>query len=282
MRKHGAEEPWTLNEYRDRYALYKSDPDLKRAHAAFPWIVTWDDHEVQNDYANDRSQSLDPPEEFLDRRAAAYRAYYEHMPLPKSMQPQGPDMRIFTRAGFGELATLHVLDDRQYRSHQVCPREGRGGSNVVPSAVCPQLYEPGRTMLGPEQEQWLHQGLAGSRARWNVIVQQTMMAQVDRKVGEGQAFWTDGWDGYPKRASGCARDSGKQRRESAGHRARIHTFGGRSQENFDIRRRRLLQRSCPPRSLPRESGKSSSKTGVPKTRTSATPTAPAAATRRST
>lgn len=198
VRKHGAGEPVTLGEYRDRYALYKTDPDLQAAHAAFPWIVTWDDHEVQNDYANDRSQYLDEPAFFLERRAAAYQAYYEHMPLPKRMQPSGPDMRIYTRADFGGLARFHVLDDRQYRDHQVCPRPGRGGSNVVPAAECPGLQRADRTLLGAEQERWLHDSLRSSGARWNVIAQQTLMAQVDRTPGEGQSFWTDGWDGYPK------------------------------------------------------------------------------------
>ncbi len=197
VRKHGTEEPHTLAEYRDRYALYKSDPDLQAAHAAFPWLVTWDDHEVQNDYANDRSQRLDEPQFFLERRAAAYRAYYEHMPLPRRMQPSGPDMRIYTRAGFGALAAFHVLDDRQYRSHQVCPRPGRGGSTVVAAANCPELFDPALTLLGKAQEEWLRESLAASRARWNVIAQQTLMAQVDRTPGEGQSFWTDGWDGYP-------------------------------------------------------------------------------------
>jgi alkaline phosphatase D len=197
VRKHGTEEPWTLAEYRNRHALYKTDPDLRSAHAAFPWIVTWDDHEVQNDYANDRSQYLDDPQFFLERRAAAYRAFYEHMPLPKRMQPAGPDMRIYTRVQFGALAAFHVLDDRQYRSHQVCPRPGRGGSTVVPAESCPELYDPALTLLGLEQEKWLYEGLAASSARWNVIAQQTLMAQVDRKPGEGQSFWTDAWDGYP-------------------------------------------------------------------------------------
>ena len=74
VRTHGAPEPKTLDEYRVRHALYKSDPDLQAAHATYPWLCTWDDHEVQNDYANDRSEHLDPPERFLQRRAAAYRA----------------------------------------------------------------------------------------------------------------------------------------------------------------------------------------------------------------
>jgi alkaline phosphatase D len=199
VRKHDDQEPYTLLEYRNRYALYKGDSDLQAAHAAFPWIVTWDDHEVQNDYANDRSQYADPREEFLARRAAAYQAYYEHMPLPRRMQPRGPDMTIYTRWDYGALARIHLLDDRQYRDHQACPREDRGGgSNVVLTTSCPQLLQPGRSLLGAAQEQWLEEGLAGSSARWNVIAQQTVMAQVDRRVGPEQAFWTDGWDGYPK------------------------------------------------------------------------------------
>src|SRR5262245_13189979 len=104
VRKHGAEEPITLEEYRNRHALYKTDPDLRAAHAAFPWIVTWDDHEVDNDYANDHSQDRDLPAAFLLRRAAAYQAYYEHMPMPRHMQPAASGMRIYTHADFGALA----------------------------------------------------------------------------------------------------------------------------------------------------------------------------------
>jgi alkaline phosphatase D len=197
VRKHEAGEPITLEEYRNRYALYKSDTDLQAAHAAFPWLVTWDDHEVRNDYANDRSQDRETPFLFLLRRAAAYQAYYEHMPLPRRMLPSGPDMRIYARRDYGTLARVHVIDDRQYRSHQVCPRPGRGGSSVVAAADCPDLRQPDRTMLGTDQERWLLDGLANSGARWNVLAQQTLMAQVDRTPGPGQSFWTDGWDGYP-------------------------------------------------------------------------------------
>ena len=199
VRKHdtGLEEPITLDEYRNRYALYKSDPDLRAAHAAFPWLVTWDDHEVDNDYAADRSQDRDLPAAFLRRRTAAYQAYYEHMPLPRRMQPAGPDMRIYTQTDFGALARFHVLDDRQYRSPQACPRPGRGGGNVVRTPDCPELFDPARTMLGAAQESWLDEGLARSSARWNVIAQQTLMTRIDRTPGPGQSFWTDAWDGYP-------------------------------------------------------------------------------------
>lgn len=195
VRKHEAGEPYTLDEYRNRYACYKGDSDLQAAHAAFPWLVTWDDHEVQNDYAGSQSQNLDPPELFLKRRAAAYQAYYEHMPLPQWARPRGPDMTIHARWLYGALARFHLLDDRQYRSPQVCPRPGRGGSAVVED--CAERLDARRTLLGPVQERWLFDGLAQGGTSWNILAQQTVMAQVDRKPGAGQAFWTDGWDGYP-------------------------------------------------------------------------------------
>lgn len=195
VRKHEGPEPTTLEQYRNRYARYKSDADLQRSHAAFPWLVTWDDHEVDNDYANDRSEDLDP--NFLARRAAAYRAYWEHMPLRRNAMPNGPHMQLYGRHDFGGLARFHVLDDRQYRDHQVCPRAGRGGSNVVDDQRCPSRLESQRTLLGHEQEDWLYTGFSGSKARWNIVAQQLLMAQTDRKPGPDRQFWSDGWDGYP-------------------------------------------------------------------------------------
>ena len=195
VRRYATPEPYTLSDYRVRHAQHKSDPDLRRMHAAVPWLVTWDDHEVENDYANDRSQDLAP--DFLARRAAAYRAFYEHMPLRPSAAPKGAAMRLYDRTGWGSLAEFFVLDDRQYRDYTVCPRPKRAGSNVVSDADCPQRLDPRRSLLGAAQEQWLHQGLATSRARWNLIAQQTLMAQFDRTAGPGLSVWTDGWDGYP-------------------------------------------------------------------------------------
>jgi alkaline phosphatase D len=195
VRKHDGPEPMTLDDYRGRFALYKTDPDLQAAHAACPWLVTWDDHEVANDYADDRSEGLHPREWFLARRAAAYQAYYEHMPLRRGAVPFGPYARIYTRVSYGGLADFHVLDDRQHRSHQPCTPAGRGGSAVVED--CAARLDPRLTLLGDTQERWLMANLERSRARWNVLAQQTLMAQLDRKVGPGQSFWTDGWDGYP-------------------------------------------------------------------------------------
>jgi alkaline phosphatase D len=195
VRRHGAPEPHTLDDYRVRHALHKTDADLQAAHAACPWIVTWDDHEVSNDYADDRSEQAHPREWYLQRRAGAYKAYYEHMPLRRQMVPFGPSMRLYHRVAFGTLVQFHMLDDRQYRSHQPCVPAGRGGSAVVEG--CAERLDPRLTMLGDTQERWLEAGLDRARTRWNVIGQQTLMAQLDRKPGPGQQFWTDGWDGYP-------------------------------------------------------------------------------------
>jgi alkaline phosphatase D len=198
VRSHASPEPYTLEQYRARHALYRSDPDLQAAHAACPWIVTWDDHEVDNDYADDRPEDGMERADFLERRAAAYRAYFEHMPLPPRMRPAGPLMRIHTHLDWGALASFYVLDTRQYRSWHACPRQGRrGGSNTVDIDSCTRLTGPGRSMLGRAQERWLEHALGEPRAAWNLIAQQTPMAQFDQKPGPGRRAWTDGWDGYP-------------------------------------------------------------------------------------
>ena len=197
VRKHNAAEAVTLDDYRARHALYKSDPDLQSAHAACPWLLAWDDHEVSNDYAAERSQTLDAPEWFLARRAAAYKAWYEHMPVPRRMLPVGPHMRIYSRVGFGNLAAFYMVDNRQHRTWQACARPGRGGGASVEAADCAELTDPKRTLLGAAQEQWLEAGLASSRLRWNVIAQQTLMAQMNRAESGGKSIFTDGWDGYP-------------------------------------------------------------------------------------
>jgi alkaline phosphatase D len=194
------DESFTLADYRRRYAQYKSDPDLQAAHLAAPWIVTWDDHEVANDYAGLRDERL--AADFAARRAAAYQAFYEHMPLRlPQMRPGGFDeVRLYQRYDWGQLARIHVLDDRQYRSVQACTPRNRGGSSAMFARDCRALQDPGRTMLGKEQEAWLGSGLQSSRAQWNILAQQTLMAQSSSypvaKPGDNRV-WTDGWDGYP-------------------------------------------------------------------------------------
>jgi alkaline phosphatase D len=197
VRTHTGGKVRSLVEYRERYALYKSDPALQAAHAACPWIVIWDDHEVDNDYAGLQGQDLQP--DFASQRAAAYQAWWEHMPLPKALRPRDGSVRVHHRLDWGRLARLHALDDRQYRDPQACPRPGRGGSNVVRRLDCPQLRAPQRTLLGAEQERWLAEGWSLERP-WNLIAQQTLMARFhwdDPARGDDGRVWTDGWDGYP-------------------------------------------------------------------------------------
>ncbi len=187
-RQHNGAEIVTLSDYRNRYALYKSDPDLREAHAAFPWIVTWDDHEVDNNYAGAIDQDASSSEEFLRRRAAAYQAYYEHMPLRVSSLPGGPNMRLYRRLTYGSLAEFSVLDTRQYRADQPC---GDGHKER-----CPKAFDPRATLLGPDQERWLLRGLDQSRARWNVLAQQVMMSQTIEVAGDAKKYGMDNWNGY--------------------------------------------------------------------------------------
>jgi alkaline phosphatase D len=190
----------TLPTYRNRYAQYHLDPDLQRLHAVSPALVTWDDHEVSNDYAGKWSQFNDDPELFLRRRAAAYQAFYEHMPVrPILSRPDGPVMRIYDRFTFGNLLEVSMIDGRQYRSREACyapPSKLRG--HVETDANCPERRAEGRTMLGFAQETWLGLGLAASKATWNVIAQDVLMAQLREKQPDGNiGFWTDDWNGYP-------------------------------------------------------------------------------------
>lgn len=219
VRSHTLRKAVNLADYRDRYALHKSDPQLQAAHAACPWLVTWDDHEVQNDYASDVGDEQ-PPQltnkaQFLERRTAAYQAFYEHMPLPASALARGlaglsssnpgDGVRVNQRLAWGQLANFHVLDCRQFRDYQVCPQPNRGGSNSVLRSECEALLNPNRSLLGTAQESWLAQGLALDAKRgkdanalpWSVIAQSTLVAQIHGPAGKARRVWTDGWEGYP-------------------------------------------------------------------------------------
>jgi len=197
----------TLPEYRERHALHRSDPHLQAMHAACPWMMTWDDHEVQNDYAGGQAGDgfplgLNAVADFAARRAAAHQAYYEHMPLraadfARALDGGGPpgELRLYSRIRFGQLADLLVLDSRQYRDPQVCSPRGRPAGMFRP-ADCPARDDPGRSLLGPTQEQWLDQAFAQAGSGWTVVGQQTLFGQRDNLAGPGEAFWNDGWDGY--------------------------------------------------------------------------------------
>ena len=189
VRAHQGGELHALGDYRKRYALYRTDADLQAAHAACPWVVTWDDHEVDNNYA--ASVSEEPGvlrDAFLERRANAYQAYYEHMPLRAAQIPRGSSMLLYRSLSFGMLARFAVLDTRQYRSDQPC------GDRTKPP--CAGTADPDASLLGEGQQDWLFTGLRRSRAAWNVLPQQIMMARVDRAPGEDVTYSMDQWAGY--------------------------------------------------------------------------------------
>jgi alkaline phosphatase D len=192
VRHHTGAIPTTLPEFRDRYALYKSDPDLRAAHAAFPWLVLWDDHEVANDYANDRSPRTRDPAQFLAIRAAAYQAWYEHMPVPRTARPSGPDARIHGRYRFGDLADIVLLDLRQYRSPHAC----LPGPSTSPAVDCPERHLATRSLLGTAQETWFAREMRETPATWSVVAQPTLVAEAARPVGDRRGYFMDGWDGY--------------------------------------------------------------------------------------
>jgi alkaline phosphatase D len=188
IRQHNSPETMTLADYRNRHALHKSDPALRQVHQAFPWLPTFDDHELENNYAGAVPENPAEAAGFLARRAAAYQAYWEHLPLRRAQRPQGPDMRLFRRSTHGDLVEFQVLDTRQFRTDQPC------GDGLT--ARCPAALDPAATMTGPEQERWLLDGLDRSRARWNVIAQQVMFGRIDFLAGPGSVFNMDQWDGY--------------------------------------------------------------------------------------
>lgn len=199
-----AGETSTLTRYRDQHALYKTDRDLQKAHQNHAFVVIWDDHEVQNDYSGKFPEYDNMPVDvFLARRANAYQAYYEHMPL--RLPPRGPnnELRIYRSLRFGDLAEFMMLDTRQYRSDNPC---GDGESDR-----CAKANDYRMQMLGKQQEAWLQRKLFETRAKWNFITQGLLVAELDHVVGEGTRYWNDAWDGFPSardRLFGAIRASG--------------------------------------------------------------------------
>jgi alkaline phosphatase D len=163
-------------------------------------MLVWDDHEVENDYAGLQGNRLQSW--FPSQRASAYQAYWEHLPLPKTMRPRldvpGAESRIYGAHDWGRLARILLLDDRQWRDPQVCPQPGHGGSNTLAVKDCPAFTDPRRTLLGETQERWLAGAWSAERP-WNLLAQQTLMARFawsDPAGADGGQYWTDGWDGY--------------------------------------------------------------------------------------
>ncbi len=188
VRRHNGQEIHTIVDYRNRYGLYKSDPDFKAAHASAPWMVTRDDHEVENNYTVVDENDI-PPEVFALRKAMAYQAYYENQPFRAAVMPKGPSQQLYRRLQFGNLMDVSLLDTRQYRSDQPC---GDGAKTN-----CAGINDPNATMLGAEQEKWLFDNLANARAKWTILSQQIPIFMRDniKAAPEGQ-FSMDKWDAY--------------------------------------------------------------------------------------
>jgi alkaline phosphatase D len=191
VRRHVGLEIRTLDDYRRRYALYRSDPLLQQAHARCPWLVTWDDHEVDNNYAAGVGENvMESEEQVRDRRAAGYQAWWEHQPVRVPRARSWADLSITRALDWGSLARFWVLDTRQYRSDQPC---GDGTRNVP----CGTWADPSSTLLGAAQERWLTEGLGASRASWQVLAQQIMVAPFDDQPGSDVRVSMDQWSGYP-------------------------------------------------------------------------------------
>lgn len=182
-----------LSDYRQRYAQVKAEAPLRAAHAAFPWLTTMDDHEVDNNWAGD-SPGLGfdihrIPALNRRRKAAAFQAMYEHQPLRIAQMPSGPNILLHRRYRFGDLAEITMLDTRSYRTQQAC---GDGS----PVAQCDDRYATDRTLLGKQQRNWLIDGLLDSPARWQVLGNQVSMSRTDSDPGPAVVMGTDSWDGY--------------------------------------------------------------------------------------
>jgi alkaline phosphatase D len=194
VRQHAGQHVFTVGDYRRRYAQYKMDADLQRAHQLHPFFMSYDDHEVDNNWAGDMEEgdTPPPPEIFRLRRQAAFQAWYEHMPVRRSSFPNGARIQAYRSARFGDLAELNFLDTRQYRTNQPC------GDGFKP--VCAEVRAAQAQVIGAEQEEWLARNIAGRGARWNVIAQQVMMMSLDRRrtpdEAPGKIVNMDTWAAY--------------------------------------------------------------------------------------
>lgn len=189
VRQHVGGELYSLDDYRRRYAQYKSDPDLQAAHASAAFACSFDDHEVDNNWAAGIPEENVPPEVFALRRRAAMQAWYENMPVRRAMFPSAPDPIAFRRLDYGRLMRMHVLDTRSHRSDQPCD-DGR-------RKPCLREHRVEGTLLGARQEAWLEEGLGGPFT-WNVLAQQLLLMPVDLRQPDQQhpELATDVWDGY--------------------------------------------------------------------------------------
>ena len=202
LRPHGLGPPTTLEEYRAIYEVGLGDADLAANRSVHPWVLTWDDHEVEDNYAGLVPGELSvrsgtAPPDFAARRADAYQAWWEHQPV-RSPEPDGPDLPIYRSLRFGDLVNMAVLDTRQYRDEQVKEGNLPGIDEILNyGAQTPPVFDEDRQMLGEEQEQWLLEEIEASDTTWFVLGQQSLMGgwNLDPTMPDG--LWsTDTWDGY--------------------------------------------------------------------------------------
>jgi len=175
----------TLDQYREKYSLYRSDESLRKVQARFPTVMLWDDHEVQDNYAGGAPDGGLPPEHHYSkkRQAAAYKAFFEAMPY----SPPKPD-RIYRRLAFGRTVDLIVMDQRQYRANQPCD-----DATGVPACAD---YDQPRDLLGRTQMNWVKSQLSASKAAWKVMANEVTI--MPTRVLGGAFFGFDSWDGYPQ------------------------------------------------------------------------------------
>jgi alkaline phosphatase D len=183
--------PVTLDDYRLRYASYRSDPDLQAAHARFPFMCMWDDHEVSNNYAGDTlpDAAVDPAA-VRTQRAAAYRAYWEHLPL-RLAPPDGADVTLYRSADFGGLARLYLLDERQYADVPPCR-----DTSISDLGNCPARADE-RVYLGDDQDRWFAGAVGTGGVTWNLIGNPTVLAGVNMGQPDSPSYYLETWDGYP-------------------------------------------------------------------------------------
>jgi alkaline phosphatase D len=188
---------WTLADFRVHHASYKLDPDLRACHAAHPWLLVWDDQEVFSDYAGHSAPSVRDVQVFLRLRTAAYKAYFEHLPVSPRKVPMGSHMPMQGQYRWGRLADLWTLDTRQWRDGTPCDGPLHAPMRGKLLWRCDAAEAQARTVLGDRQEQWLAQGLASSDAQWKFVVQSTQMAPGLIRTPLEPLVYSEGWDAYP-------------------------------------------------------------------------------------
>ena len=192
-REHRLREVYSLDDYRQHYAQYLLDLDLQAARSVHAFVPTFDDHEIQNNWVQNFSQDDSVPAEvFALRRQAAMQAWYENMPVRRSMLPNAGIISANRRLTFGNLAAINVLDTRSFRSDQPCG--DRWG--VTP---CEGVFDKDAQVLGEAQERWLDSSLERGDTRWTGVAQQVMMMPLNRSVYDDQpelAYNLDSWAGY--------------------------------------------------------------------------------------